>query len=76
MKTNLVYRIVPNKHAGRIGRKRTLDLAQFRWYLQYELLHTLATSAGNLIEIGWVVAEVQAYKVKSRGGAFIWHYTV
>ena len=63
----LIYRISPNKRAGRRGRKRTLNLVSFQWNSQGGLLNSLPLSANNLIRIGSVVSEIWPVKVKSRG---------
>ena len=65
------YRIVLNKCAGRRGRKRSLNLVQFQWNLEYKLLNTLAIYADNLIEISSAVAEIQPYNIKSRGCVYL-----
>ena len=48
----MVYRIVPNKRAGRVSRKRTLRPIQFQWNLQAELMYTYSLRGKNLIEVG------------------------
>ena len=64
------YYIVPNKRAGREGKKRTLDLVRFRWNLQAQPSNTQGMCPENLIQIGWMVAEIWLVKVTSRGHVY------
>ena len=69
-----MYRISPNKCAGRGGTKWTLTLIWFPWNWPCDLLNTLTLSAENMIKIGSLVPEILP---KSKvGGTFIWRNMV
>ena len=61
------YRIVPNKRAGRVGRKWANRPVQFQWNLLRELVNTYTVCGTNLVKIGWMVPELRPLKLKSSG---------
>ena len=71
-----IYCISQNRCAGCRDRKQTLILVWFQWNWQPELLLTLALSAKNLIEVGWVVVEICPVKVKSWGHIYSAKYSM
>ena len=56
----MVYRISPNKRAGRGGRKHVLIH-----------VNIITISAENFIQIGSVVSEIRPGKLKSRGRVYL-----